>query len=873
MDHIHEVERRIVIGSLDKGWDSAVGQRLGRLNIYLEEITSDGVPNYSPINQKELFCETQKVFVPRHYDELEKKFDQNQLVRIEATPTYNNDMTFSAYPSEKQKYSCKTSSISPLRGGELVEVITSNPIEPSDPLITLESMPKTRWIMLKIQSDGNQLLEGPFAYDRLNKDDEQSQYICLRLKAPDTPVPGKSLPEHTVARKLFPDIQDLLIEMDVEHGKLTFLTNLPAFFERVKQNDHADVISNDALLRNYLPLLLKEKVFKVTQGKLNRNVLDTLRKNVNTANHFKTEKARFQQALKLLTKVEEYNSNLSKLAEEWLDTTAGQKVLEIYLSLNEAKYYERYRKDGLGKIEKDIDHAREEVRRLQIRHQELRDELNVLAQEKASKQIELDEYEKVKMAELEELADKKQKERHAELVSQIAEADKTLTEMHNRHSSFKTLEELQAACEESNNEYKRLTKFEIQQQEAVDNLNIQLQNQGAKLSEQFLTMRAAFDAIRSPNIQKAVTPWSFNSMPLVERLDLNKAQRLTMQNDYLENLDLCLRNQGRTLERESLVNIVVTLVQSQFTIFAGLPGTGKTSLVKTLGKAMGLGARQHTIPVARGWTSSKDILGFYNGLNHSFQSAPTGLWELLNSMQDEKANEVSPVLVLLDEVNLSAPEHYFSQFLDLADGESKREIYTGDPQNERIEVPLHLRFVGTVNQDHTVNYLSPRLLDRAAVIPFDEMISEDFVFKSKPLLNKYHAVCAEDWLSLFEPNGTKLPSSLMPVFQDLVEVLQDENPDLGRKVILSYRKRKMIFAYVEIAGPILVEFAGELTALDQAFLLHLLPILQGQGAEFAERLEKLLCMMNKHGLERSAKRLNNMIVEGRRSLDSFTYVA
>ena len=116
-------------------------------------------------------------------------------------------------------------------------------------------------------------------------------------------------------------------------------------------------------------------------------------------------------------------------------------------------------------------------------------------------------------------------------------------------------------------------------------------------------------------------------------------------------------------------------------------------------------------------------MGFYNALSSSFNSSATGLYELLTHLDFEiKAGmEGAPAICLLDEFNLSQPEHYFSPFLEMADPESKRIIATGDQDSPYIEVPRYLRFLGTINNDESVQSLTPRMLDRSAIISFDDI--------------------------------------------------------------------------------------------------------------------------------------------------------
>jgi hypothetical protein len=245
---------------------------------------------------------------------------------------------------------------------------------------------------------------------------------------------------------------------------------------------------------------------------------------------------------------------------------------------------------------------------------------------------------------------------------------------------------------------------------------------------------------------------------------------------------------------------------------------------------------------------------------------------MLLTLQDESDEQVTPAILLLDEMNLSSPEHYFSNFLDLADGESRREIFTGHPEIERLIVPNYMKFVGTINSDETVQPLSPRMLDRAAVIPFDDMISD---FSILPIDNKriIAPVNASDWIALFEGKGTPLSGQSQLILNEIISVLEEDKEGLGQRVLLSYRKRKLVADFVDVAGALLVEYEGAVTALDRAVLQHVLPILSGYGDGFAERLKKLYQVLNKYGLVMSAKRLRKMIAEGEASLNSYRYIA
>lgn len=140
-------------------------------------------------------------------------------------------------------------------------------------------------------------------------------------------------------------------------------------------------------------------------------------------------------------------------------------------------------------------------------------------------------------------------------------------------------------------------------------------------------------------------------------------------------------------------------------------------------------ARRHEVIAVRSdWTDPRGLVGYENPLTGAY--AKTDLIRLLLRAQADPANLY---LVILDEMNLARVEYYFSDFLsamELSGGTiSLRE--SGDPAGipedddgdvpVRLALPPNVVFIGTVNIDETTHAFSPKVLDRANVIVFNEV--------------------------------------------------------------------------------------------------------------------------------------------------------
>lgn len=169
----------------------------------------------------------------------------------------------------------------------------------------------------------------------------------------------------------------------------------------------------------------------------------------------------------------------------------------------------------------------------------------------------------------------------------------------------------------------------------------------------------------------------------------------------------------------------VAFITKGLVILTGAPGAGKSWIASRL---LDDTARRRTVivPVASTWRGREDLLGYVNPINGNFEATEFTHF-LCDAQQAWEAGDQQARLVVFEEFNLSQPEHWLSDLLvrleydpeQLADRTIRlggKEI-TGRPgRNCSVVLVPNLRFVATLNNDHTVKPLSPRVLDRAALI-------------------------------------------------------------------------------------------------------------------------------------------------------------
>lgn len=123
--------------------------------------------------------------------------------------------------------------------------------------------------------------------------------------------------------------------------------------------------------------------------------------------------------------------------------------------------------------------------------------------------------------------------------------------------------------------------------------------------------------------------------------------------------------------RFQIQNFITLLLTNDTIVLSGLSGSGKTQIIKAVAEAIGGEAK--IIPVKPNWTSSDDLLGYYNPIQSSFLPTP-----FTEAIAEAIQNPHKMYLICLDEMNLARVEYYFADFLSKLEERNKQpeiELY------------------------------------------------------------------------------------------------------------------------------------------------------------------------------------------------------
>lgn len=209
--------------------------------------------------------------------------------------------------------------------------------------------------------------------------------------------------------------------------------------------------------------------------------------------------------------------------------------------------------------------------------------------------------------------------------------------------------------------------------------------------------------------------------------------------------------------RHIVENYLTLLRTKDLIILAGDSGSGKTNLVKSFAKAVG--GKSIIIPVKPNWTSSEDLLGYYNPLEKKYLATP-----FLEALLEAQQNPEIPYFICLDEMNLARVEYYFADFLSLLETRDEEPEISLYAEDESSHVLSELKAVVDIIQSTKDKY------SQDGVVNFIELLKDEqlngqlrlaFGFSDKDSLIKYHSEIRRMLSAVMTmPSSIKMPANV-----------------------------------------------------------------------------------------------------------------
>jgi hypothetical protein len=794
-------------------------------------------------------CQSGKVFVVRGYKSLDEKYAPDELFRL---PVRENRQYDSSRP-DSCRYIADGDEVEQIEPRHIAEVLKVPLPDANDPRIQIDrSRTATRNVFLE---DGGSL----FGLFEVSAEEQSGVANVVKLSLSKTPMLiqlryRKRIQVHEIASVP----RDTFATVNVGGRPRTFVTRVSDLLQRTP-HEYRLFMSDAEVIRAGTDLLERSspQVFR-------KEGIALYRKNALSQTYGANSEELLDAFFRLLEQERKYFEEAKSAIEYQIKSPSGRKLIQELLTEEpellrpiESAMYERMKvaaEDGLRAIQSRSQEEEAKVRALRSQYEELAKKHE--AEQKAVK-------EQLTLAEAIAKVDAATSDKRAELDRVRATIEKESTELEKLRVDLNLARDTHAVktyIEQLRNEGEIARRaLESTQQSAIAS--------DARLLERLNDMRPFVDVLtgvrRTPDnviAKLKLTPRS------PDRSTPNAS--LASRDQYLSELQRYFAGAGRDLDRAEIANLVICLQQTFLTVLAGLPGTGKTSLAHLLAKALGLNDAFIRISVGRGWTSHRDLLGYYNPLAGRFEAAQTQFYDFLRRIcgkPGEPADINVNAIALLDEANLSPIEHYWSSFVPMTDDVDGRRLPIG---TDTLILPRGFRFLATINFDNTTEPLSPRILDRVPIVSLETVdVSEMGAPVEANVPEPVGTDALDEWFGTGAPESQE-GDRARDQLEGFLEVARDVK--FGRPFTLSQRKQFQISEYLKRAAPML-RADDELLAPDLAIKQFILPLLEGTGDKFRSRLEALLAACEQERFTQSADRLRAMIEVGKQDLDNFSF--
>lgn len=802
--------------------------------IYPTAFIEDGkVRGIEKAERFEKFKNRGTIFVPPYNNDYYSPYYESGLVRF-----YIDDSDISINYDASDLNSCEYfvgRKPEFFKSDEIIELIEFNRdikeiINDSDRIITINYKPFNKKIFLQIDD----YLYGPLEYISSKKDD-----LTYELK-----LRPEQIKDYRIYRYDMKKLQSIIHWSKTSYStyeQRAFIYNIDDL-EGIEPEEEIDFIEDNRLINILKTILVDQKEIKLTN--------DTIRKIKKTIlnNNLIDDKLLTQNRIERLIKHEQLTETLlnykNRIMEEYLESDNSKSFKENYVkeNFNELRELDEFKviEAELNNLQHQIEDKKQQIFQLEEdkRQREEKLEIKVIKEKKED------------IKKLDDTIDQLTKE----LTNKEAQV-KLIRERHNILDDYCKLKDKRIQLDD---EIDKLAAMKNRREEDIRDLDNNITNKIEQITTTSKNLELFNRFYRKVNYSGNENETSQYCIP-------ENIEKTIKAEDIIEKIHKDFSDINRELSKESIINYLITFTQNFITVFAGEPGTGKTSFTRLFAKSLGLYDERYLhIPINRGWTSQKDLIGYYNPLTKMIEKSETGLYEFLLKINEEHKNNRHdiPSIILLDEANLSPLEHYWSTFSSIYENTGDRTIKIGP--NNNMNLTKSLKFLATINNDHTTEMLSPRFLDRTAVILMERI--DDFSFEEgfsdESSLCNNDKIISYDLLEKYFNNLSIREKDLDSMLKSLLERIYEtcNNPDTSNLTI-SYRTNNAIRNYCKVAQT-LFDTEEQSLALDYAIAQYLLPRIYGYGNKYENLLINLKNIFEGNQLINSFKILDRIIKEG-----------
>lgn len=852
-------DSRSIVGYFDTpkpsyGDDENTKISKGFINVLFEEFPGGEI---NKINEKEYFDQPERVFVLDGFQESKARYHQ-RLIKAEVVP--NNQFEEN---SDVTRYVTYKNRIKEIGSSDMLGMLymkLPSPLDCND--IFLPSIPATRFFYI-VDDD---FAYGPFKFE-LSKDCRMRAETEMDFSGPyeGSLVVSPGVDQITQNKGSITKIEFSLLKphlITVQDAE--YLLDISVIKQATIKKGQA---STPYMSRPDIIALMKE-------------LADRRRISKQTVTAIRLELQNFslpQESKDTINKIIEVASEESEWQKAIIDivtnTEQGKVLVDSYVKANQDSYVAKWDKVAeekhatlVGQI-KDAEQRLAETKNKVLEQTQLlsnkQDELKAL-DEKAVNTVDLEQ---------------RVQERRQALDSSIQERETELARLNNELKQVREYATLDDAKKALEAQYKLLYGQNYGLEQSIQKVQQTLNAGEMALQVQLRELVPFVSTIIQAPIASDVQVQAFC---LPEIIDIEFKEMSHAQSEVSKTVNYIagqMNNEyGRSYSNEFISSVLVAQAQSLMSICTGAPGLGKTSFVRLLKRILKMENRFIEVPVGRSWVSEREFIGFFNSLSNTFSPSSSGAYQFLKGVSEDMPETAPLSLMLLDEANLSAIEHYGAFLINISDDEAEKKLRLA---KEEIRIPESFRIVATINHDLTTESLSPRLIDRAPVIPFDSFVDDNVNYIEDS--SDYTNLSFRSFSSLFGRNAFLRQqlsidnSSLPQTLQSVVDLLADRDAKKGPPIILSRRKITNMIDYVYVLTSVL-KVTAQLTdisaldkAIDFAVLYFVLPSVQGAGSGTKNRLETLRDMIASQNLELSLAKLSDILIRGEQNLETYNF--